>query len=55
MKINSHTLSFETDDCEICLMYLGNENILIECTGQDVITKLEVPRFMLEKFIEIIQ
>jgi len=53
---NEYTLSFDTEHHEYCMMYRGNQNVIIECTSKeaDTVTKILIPRFMLEKFIETI-
>lgn len=57
MNVQSYTLTFETSDHEYSIMYLGNENVVIECTtfAKDKTDKIVIPRILFEKFIEIIK
>jgi hypothetical protein len=57
MNIINHVLTFETEHHTYALTYRGNENIIVECFNEknDETSKILLPRFELEKFMEMIK
>ncbi len=60
MNVTEHrlTLTVQADDheCELSLIYRGNENVLIKFESEQQLgVEIRVPRNVLEKFLEMIK